>query len=125
MKTLASRLLEQLRKDPAYSGSNGAMLKAIKARLPQNEISEVLPFDIDHAVSAARFLDIEKINGLPVGFIMLQNHPKQEDTCLNVDICVIPEYRKKGIATKMARKAIKFFVNSDYDQLIWSARISY
>ena len=63
------------------------------------------------------FLKVYYINNEPVGFIAIKEDNYKDCYCI---IAVIPEYRKRGIADKLVKKAIVWFEKSKFEFLFWS-----
>lgn len=79
-------------------------------------------YGMEFAVYAQVFVDQDK----PVAFIYFEDISECMDKSgevadLNVVIGVSKEYRRKGIAQGMVKDGIKWFINSDYEQLLWQA----
>jgi len=74
---------------------------------------------------------IEYDNGKPIGFVDIFEEPEINNNKINsikntigISVIVIPSYRGKGIATKLAMKAKEWFINEQdiWNTIYWSSR---
>lgn len=71
------------------------------------------------------FLQVMYDNKLPVAFICIKE-PHVKDERVNevyTILAVHPKYRHKKLATSLVQQAIKWFIDSSYDQLIYTVDI--
>ena len=71
------------------------------------------------------FLQVMYYNKLPIAFICIKE-PHVKDERVNevyTILAVHPKYRHKKLATSLVQQAIKWFIDSSYDQLIYTVDI--
>ena len=70
------------------------------------------------------FLDVRYYKYMPVAFIAVKEDLSQGYKDCYIIIAVSPQFRNKGIATKLVKSAITWFECSDYDSLFWPCDVN-
>lgn len=67
---------------------------------------------------------VAKEEGKPIGFSILETIPEEDKNEKVKELCIIcaikPDNRGTRVGEFLIREAVKDFINSDYEQIIWS-----